>query len=584
MKYLHITTSNYFDTIKKIGFENLPLVLKQSHTVIDSKTDSGKDWSQYKHDADLKRMIDLVFKKLEEFIASEHKHVDGLEGTNHSSKKVNPYSTIAKECQFIERFLAFHDQILYKNTFGIFIDDLQRAIQEKKITKKSPVAKEMMEIQNALIKQFNTMQNATHFVLKPATINRLKGIVAKWQNAYDDLDEEYIKSKKKKIDLNGLNGIETIPENAEPIQIMSSTDFTNMKFNTIGFKDKWLDFIGDPAQGFTAMVFGMPKMGKSYLCMEFAGYLARHHGNVLYVAKEEQLEKTLQDKMIDKQVAHENLMLASALPTDLSAYDFIFIDSVNKQGLTAQDLVKLKAKNKGKSFIYVFQATKGGQFKGNNEFQHDVDIVIEIPERGKAVQFGRFNQGGEMAIFPDYVSEEDELSGIQKSKTMKKTVTKSDWTKPKYLGSSDWRDLKTIKDYCDEDNYQSAMSHAMNCDTVIREEIPSDIWKKMGGKLTPTGEEKLKNKTTEITSKISKNSLKPKTIAFTGGIRLLKGTFEEYLGRELTDADYIKILYIAIEQHHAFKDLITELDKNLMEVLMIMNNATKEWDKKGNTN
>jgi hypothetical protein len=26
-------------------------------------------------------------------------------------------------------------------------------------------------------------------------------------------------------------------------------------------------------------------------------------------------------------------------------------------------------------------------------------VVIEVPERGKAVQFGRFNQGGEMDIF-----------------------------------------------------------------------------------------------------------------------------------------------------------------------------------------
>lgn len=33
------------------------------------------------------------------------------------------------------------------------------------------------------------------------------------------------------------------------------------------------------------------------------------------------------------------------------------------------------------------------------QFQHDVDVVIEVAERGKAVQNGRFNQGGEMRIF-----------------------------------------------------------------------------------------------------------------------------------------------------------------------------------------
>lgn len=316
-------------------------------------------------------------------------------------KNKNPYSDIYKECEFIERFINFHDKILYKNTFGIYIDELQKAIENKKITKKSPVAKEIMDIQNALIKQFNTMHNATHFIIKPQTIKHLKGIVTKWQNSLEDIDEEYIKEKKNPKPLQGLMGIPQAMQEPEtkPVNLMNSTDFVAMQFNTLGFKNKWLSFIGDPSAGFTAMVFGMPKFGKSYLCLDFAGYLARNHGRVLYVAKEEKLDKTLQDKLKDKNVAHPNLVVADAIPNDLSAYEFIFLDSVNKLRLTPEALEKLKAENKGKSFIYIFQATKGGQFKGNNEFQHDVDVVIEVPEIGKAVQYGRFNQGGEMNIF-----------------------------------------------------------------------------------------------------------------------------------------------------------------------------------------
>lgn len=306
--------------------------------------------------------------------------------------KRNPYSEINIECQLIERFLYFHDKILYKNALGIFIDELQKAIDEKKITKKSPVAKDIMLIQKAAVNAFNKMHNATHFVLKPTTIKRLKAIVVKRENAYDDIDETFVKSKKKSKSLDGVN-------------VMSSTDFAKLQFNTIGFKDRWLTFIGDPAPGFTAMVFGMPKMGKSYLCVDFAGYLARNHGRVLYVAKEEKLDKTLQDKLREKDVAHENLTVADGIPKDLALYDFIFLDSVNKLGLTPKDLEKLKADNKGKSFIYVFQATKAGKFKGNNEFQHDVDVVIEVPEIGKAVQYGRFNQGGEIDIFQEEPSQ-----------------------------------------------------------------------------------------------------------------------------------------------------------------------------------
>jgi len=135
------------------------------------------------------------------------------------------------------------------------------------------------------------------------------------------------------------------------------------------------------------------------LCIDFAGYLARNHGKVLYVAKEEGLDFTLQKKLEDKEVAHQNLFVASSMPADLLPYDFIFLDSVNKLGLQPEDLTALKKMYPTKSFIYVFQTTKEGKFRGANSFQHDVDVVIEIPEQGKAVQFGRFNQGGEMGIF-----------------------------------------------------------------------------------------------------------------------------------------------------------------------------------------
>ena len=198
--------------------------------------------------------------------------------------------------------------------------------------------------------------------------------------------------------LGGLNGFEDDKQKMKS-SVMSSMDFANKHFDTIGLKGKWLNLIGDPSSNFTAMVFGKPKMGKSYLCIDFAGYLARYHGKVLYVAKEEGLDMTLQMKLNEKHVQHPDLYVASVLPENLSPYDFIFLDSVNKLGLKPEDLNRLKALNPAKSFVFIFQSTKQGTFRGENSFQHDVDVVIEVPERGKAVQMGRFNQGGEMEIF-----------------------------------------------------------------------------------------------------------------------------------------------------------------------------------------
>ena len=149
------------------------------------------------------------------------------------------------------------------------------------------------------------------------------------------------------------------------------------------------------------MVYGKPKMGKSFLCVDFAGYLARNHGKVLYVAKEEGLDYTLQEKLNEKNVKHPNLYVTGSIPDNLASFDFIFLDSVNRLGLTAEALRNLKSKYPTKSFIYIFQSTKQGNFRGENSFQHDVDAVIEVSEKGKAVQYGRFNQGGQMNIF-DY--------------------------------------------------------------------------------------------------------------------------------------------------------------------------------------
>jgi hypothetical protein len=220
------------------------------------------------------------------------------------------------------------------------------------------------------------------------------------------------------------------------------------------------------------------------------GYLARNHGKVLYVAKEEKLDATLQKKLNDTNVKHPNLFVSDYLPTTLSNYDYVFIDSVNKMELQPSDLDTLKANNPGVSFIYVFQTTKEGNFRGSNHFQHDVDVVIEIPEKGIATQNGRFNQGGEMQIF-DVDSEE--LNGISKKKRNSTVSRFPDWTEPKHLDPADWRNLKIIKKYYDEGQYEEAMHHAMyNADTVIREEIPPNVWVAIGGSLTPTGKEKLR--------------------------------------------------------------------------------------------
>lgn len=179
-----------------------------------------------------------------------------------------------------------------------------------------------------------------------------------------------------------------------------------MEFEKLGFTGKWLDFIGDPSPGFTAMVFGKPKLGKSYLCIAFAGYLAQNFGRVLYIAKEEGIDATLREKLQEKSSFHPNLDIAEYIPENLSGYNFVFFDSATRLKLTPEHIGWYKSQYPGVGFIFVLQTIKGGSFRGSQEFEHDVDIIIEVYELGKARQFGRYNQGGEMDIFED---EENQL-------------------------------------------------------------------------------------------------------------------------------------------------------------------------------
>jgi hypothetical protein len=199
---MKISKKNYFSVIKKIG-DDLPETLRMSNAYMLNHTKQGTDWYLYGKNEEFSKLADLIFQKLEEYIAAKSNKRTPAPKSKVKSSYAR-YANIDTECRFIQRFLNFHDQVLYKNTFGIFIDELQKAIFEHKITKKSPVAKEILQIQDAAVKQFNSMYNAAHFVLKPTTIKHLKGILEKRENAYDDINEEYATSKRDLMQLDGI--------------------------------------------------------------------------------------------------------------------------------------------------------------------------------------------------------------------------------------------------------------------------------------------------------------------------------------------------------------------------------------------
>lgn len=257
------------------------------------------------------------------------------------------------------------------------VERMTKAVQKGKIHKSDKYAKRLNDAYEAL-KNF-VAGSADTLKISRAELNGLMGIVG------DDLF-----AQKKSLD-----GFDDEHDDENSI-VVPSKELLEMEFETIGLKGKYKDLIGDPSVGFSAMVYGLPKSGKSTLCLDFAKHLAEHHGKVLYCAVEEGFGYTLKEKIERLNASHPNLYITDRIPADLSPYQFVFIDSVSKAGMDVSDLEELRKHYPGVSFIFIYHTTKEGRFKGVNTHAHEVDVIIEVG-KGEAKANGRFNAGGYFA-------------------------------------------------------------------------------------------------------------------------------------------------------------------------------------------
>ncbi len=256
------------------------------------------------------------------------------------------------------------------------ITRMSKAVQSGKIHRNDKYAKKLNDAFESL-KNFVEAKNDTLHINR-TELNGLLGIVG------DDLF-----GQKK-----SLNGTD---DNEDETIVVPSAELLGMEFETIGLQGKYRELIGDPSVGFTAMVYGLPKSGKSTLCLDFAKHLAEHHGKVLFCAVEEGFGYTLKEKIERIHASHPNLYITDRIPSDISPYQFVFIDSVSKAGMDVAGIEELRKQNPGISFIFIYHTTKEGRFKGVNTHAHEVDVIIEVG-KGEAKATGRFNAGGRMDI------------------------------------------------------------------------------------------------------------------------------------------------------------------------------------------
>lgn len=256
---------------------------------------------------------------------------------------------------------------------------MKKAVTGGKISRNDKYAKKLNDAYEN-VKSF-VEGNASSLSIAKAELNGLLGIVG----------EDLFSQKKS------LNGPYDDEDFGDETIVVPSGELLGMEFQTIGLKGKYKELIGDPSVGFSAMVYGLPKSGKSTLCLDFAKHLAEHHGKVLFCAVEEGFGYTLKEKIERLNASHPNLYITDRVPGDVSMYQFVFIDSVSKAGIDIPDIELLRKQHPETSFIFIYHTTKEGRFKGTNTHAHEVDVIIEVA-KGEVKAMGRFNAGGRLVI------------------------------------------------------------------------------------------------------------------------------------------------------------------------------------------
>lgn len=178
---------------------------------------------------------------------------------------------------------------------------------------------------------------------------------------------------------------DNLPFVAYDLQGLQSTKLMGMHFNTLNVSGKYAKVLGKLSLPFQIMLYGKPGSGKSSMALELAYLFAsQHQMKVLFVAKEEGITRTTQEKFERLKTAHKNLYIIEQgnFNRKLGNFDLLIIDSVNEMKYSVDDILAIQKKNPKLAMIQVFKATKTGAFLGKSDYAHAVDAVLKVSDAG----------------------------------------------------------------------------------------------------------------------------------------------------------------------------------------------------------
>jgi predicted ATP-dependent serine protease len=182
-------------------------------------------------------------------------------------------------------------------------------------------------------------------------------------------------------------------------------DNTNSE-DLLEFSGVYKELFGTPSRTFDLGLSGDSGSGKTTFLLKFAYYLAKNFGKVLYISSEEFGSVTLVSKLEDMFGGKEgedfklpeNLYFAKGM-TDLTDYKFVIVDSITDMDLEIHDYKELRDIYKNTAFILVLQYTKGGEYKGGKEWEHECEIFTDVADGVITVTKNRYGVYGAYDFF-----------------------------------------------------------------------------------------------------------------------------------------------------------------------------------------
>ena len=212
----------------------------------------------------------------------------------------------------------------------------------------------------------------------------------RFQAAYEEALRQRISAAASQSTINLPKGVVT----GEQVSDM------NFKIMTMG-KSYWGYLWGAKVQDpFYAIAYGLPSQGKSTFCIAFADYFNKNHGKTLFLASEQGIAQSLQgiinrtnSKGLHIDGNPKNKTVAQHIK-DINSFQYklVIIDSATHMNYTHEVIEQMRKATPVTSYLVILQSVKDGDFKGDNQWAHNCDIMVNINDGKAQVRKTRFGE------------------------------------------------------------------------------------------------------------------------------------------------------------------------------------------------